>query len=298
MNFDFDLTIIKNEPVDLWLVAIPPSSWTQDVTDSNRDSFKPREGTTRYAAPEVLWRRPVEKNDTYLEDPFKVDVYSFGITAYEVLTGLNPFDRQKLTTKMFKKKIMDHDLDLAKDFFKTFKEETKNYPERFISFMQKCWAYDPEGRPSFQDIIEKIEEAKEDLITRSLESPVRCDTGQEQAKHPSSEPISSKHGKFYSLFSLRTRFKRAKTERKERKERAKKARIASKGRNNQVLKTPIPPLNPQLLMSTLLGHTQYVDIYNCSCIRIYSCIIVFVSQQWSILRTLFKEQLPGNGWIF
>ena len=268
LNFDSDLAIIKNEPVDLWLVAIPPSSWTQDVTNSNRDSFKPKEGTTRYAAPEVLWSRQtynlhLERKDAYLKDPFKVDVYSFGITAYEVLTGLTPFDHQNLTMKMLKKKIMDHDLDLAKDFFKTFKEETKNYPERFVSFMQRCWAYDPEGRPSFQEIIEKIEEAKEDLMS---------------FKRPSRAGMRSR---------VKNVYKGAKTFINQ---------LAPKGVNNQVSKTPTPPPNTQLLMSILKGHTQYVDIISLVFKIISASLSLWASSD--IFRTFFREQLPDDGWIF
>lgn len=257
-------------PVHLWLVAISPSSLTQALTNSNRESFKPNDGTTRYAAPEVLRSRETkEKKDTYLEDPFKVDVYSFGITAYEVLTRYIPFEW--LLWREMIEKIKNHDLDLAKDFFKRFKDATKRYPELFISFMQRCWAYDPRQRPTFQEIIEKIEEAKEDL---------HCKLGDEPAKYPRSETKRSKHG-----VRLPSRARNW---------------FAPQKRNNQVSDTPILPPNPQLLMSTLTAHNQSVEIYiyNCSFIQIYSCIEVFVSQ-WSCCGLCLESGFQMmHGWIF
>ena len=49
------------------------------------ESFRCPGGTTLYAAPEVLrWRRD---RQLIIEQPLKIDVYSFGIVVYQVLTG-------------------------------------------------------------------------------------------------------------------------------------------------------------------------------------------------------------------
>lgn len=146
--------------------------------------------------------------------------------------------------KIIEKKIT-HDSNLASEFIKKFEDGTKKYPDTFISFMQRCWAYDPKERPSFQEIIEKIKGAKKELITRSLERPLSCDLGVEQAKHQRLETKSSKHG-------IRSQLTKA--------GRKLRDKLAPTRRNNQVSKGPIPPPNPQLLMSSLMGHTQYVDI--------------------------------------
>ena len=50
------------------------------------ESFRCPDGTTLYAAPEVLRRRM--DRQLKIEQPLKIDVYSFGIVVYQVLTGL------------------------------------------------------------------------------------------------------------------------------------------------------------------------------------------------------------------
>ena len=56
---------------------------------SEPESFKPNGCTTEYASPEEL-RSRLDGNDIS-SDPRKLDVYSFGVAAYEVLTGHKAF---------------------------------------------------------------------------------------------------------------------------------------------------------------------------------------------------------------
>lgn len=142
---------------------IVSGSWTQKA-NSARFSCKP--GTTKWSPPEVLRCR--ESRDFYLEHPFKVDVYSFGLIAYEVLTGLEIFGEAPRLAKL-KEEIMTNDFS---QYFTSFDIEKEKYTESFISFMKRCWAFKPTERPSFHEIIKKIKEARSSLITRSSESPV------------------------------------------------------------------------------------------------------------------------------
>lgn len=145
----------ENEQTHLYIVV---GSLTQKA-NSTRFSCKP--GTTKWSSPEVL--KCIKSRDYYLEDPFKADVYSFGLIVYEVLTGLVIFDKAQTVEKM-KEHIMANNFS---QYFTSFDDEKKNYPEFFISFMKRCWAFTPTESPSFHEIIEKIKEARSSLITRS-----------------------------------------------------------------------------------------------------------------------------------
>ncbi|KAG0583416.1 hypothetical protein KC19_3G134500 [Ceratodon purpureus] len=62
------------------------------ILKSNSSStFYPEGGTTRFAAPEVL--KAVTEKTPIPDDPKKIDVYSFGILAFQILTGLVPYEK-------------------------------------------------------------------------------------------------------------------------------------------------------------------------------------------------------------
>jgi serine/threonine protein kinase len=111
-------------------------------------------GTVRYAAPE-LFREDGECTD-------RVDVFSFGSIVFEILTGepvfpdtLRPFDvvRQHRSGQM------------------------PAIPELCGGFMQslisECWSQDPGRRPSFQQIIERFQEAHFGIVPEASPARVR-----------------------------------------------------------------------------------------------------------------------------
>lgn len=55
--------------------------------------FNPGGGTTMYAAPELLEKKLFPERNVEIEFPKKIDVYSFGIIAFQVLTGLVPYEK-------------------------------------------------------------------------------------------------------------------------------------------------------------------------------------------------------------
>lgn len=75
------------------------------------------------------------------EKDFKSDVYSYAMVAYLIITGENPFIGGPLSIIKGKRP----DLSKIKD-------------RKIKNFLQKCWSSNPEGRPSFGQIISTLTE--------------------------------------------------------------------------------------------------------------------------------------------
>lgn len=125
--------------------------WKQDV--------RPKDGTTTWAAPEVLRARcdgPIQPNF----DPYKTDVYSFGITAFEVLTGLPPYPEG---TKVKRDVLANKRPDLKTNCLQyTFWKK-----HRLVALIERCWNKDPSIQPSFSEICQTLE----DLLQKITETP-------------------------------------------------------------------------------------------------------------------------------
>jgi hypothetical protein len=106
-------------------------------------------GTTRWMAPELF--RDLEDHNVgpsssseSLKYPFKVDVYSFGMVCYEILTGYVPFFNFNLMG--LRKRIKD---GLRPDM-------PEHCPEQLSTMVQACYDRDPKARPSFPYICAEL----------------------------------------------------------------------------------------------------------------------------------------------
>lgn len=99
-------------------------------------------GTTLYEAPEIII--------TGNKYDYKADVYSFGILMYEVLTQQHPYplyQKGELTEYELNQKIVND--DYRPEFTVPVKPSLKLLTEQ-------CWAKDPEKRPTFEEIFNKL----------------------------------------------------------------------------------------------------------------------------------------------
>ncbi|KAG0556602.1 hypothetical protein KC19_11G066300 [Ceratodon purpureus] len=133
-------------------------------------------GTTQYSAPEVLSLQPRLDEKTVYKISEKLDVYSFGAVAYEILTGHevrdyynSVFDDYKSVGKRWgsdylsqkiEENIIKGDLRL-KDSEEWRKLIVQNsYPLKLTELVEKCLELDPKRRPTFSEICKNLKKCK------------------------------------------------------------------------------------------------------------------------------------------
>ncbi|KAG0579587.1 hypothetical protein KC19_4G108600 [Ceratodon purpureus] len=99
-------------------------------------------GTRWWMAPEV-WQVEGEQLKQYTKS---ADVYSFGVTCYEVITGLVPFEEFRHSPSSLR-----HALNEG-----TRPRIPPTCPAGFQQLMSKCWAQVPDARPNFKDIQKEL----------------------------------------------------------------------------------------------------------------------------------------------
>lgn len=100
---------------------------------------------TQYTAPEYL-----EEEGNVISDPkISGDVYSFGFILWELLSETIPYHNVKFHD--FKKKMIEEDIrpNIGEDI-----------PEEIASLIQKCWKRNPNERPEFSEIVEILDNFK------------------------------------------------------------------------------------------------------------------------------------------
>ena len=136
----------KNHPIlsEIGKYTLPQSSQTVSNLTST--------GITRIdllCAPEIIEQK---------EDTLKSDVYSYSFIVYEVMTGDIPFDDEDIKnhTKLISEIIVKNYRPKIK------KQITSNYKE----LIELCWEGNTELRPSFEEIIKKLE--SDEFITSDI----------------------------------------------------------------------------------------------------------------------------------
>ncbi|CAL9059467.1 unnamed protein product [Musa banksii] len=118
------------------------------------EGMTPETGTYRWMAPEMIQHRPYNQ---------KVDVYSFGIVLWELITGMLPFQNMSAVQAAFAVVNKGVRPVVPQDCLPALGE-----------IMTRCWDADPDVRPSFSEIVRMLESAQEEIMNTVRKARFRC----------------------------------------------------------------------------------------------------------------------------
>ncbi|XP_051129287.1 serine/threonine-protein kinase EDR1-like [Andrographis paniculata] len=126
-------------------------NWTVKVGNFGRSCLKndsystTKKGTPQWMAPEVLRNEPSDE---------KADVYSFGVILWELVTHRIPWDHLNSMQVIGVVGFMNQHLQIPKDV-----------EPQWRHIIESCWHSDPKWRPSFQELVEKLNAMHQECAT-------------------------------------------------------------------------------------------------------------------------------------
>uniref|UniRef100_A0A3P8Y0R7 mitogen-activated protein kinase kinase kinase n=1 Tax=Esox lucius TaxID=8010 RepID=A0A3P8Y0R7_ESOLU len=129
-------------------VKISDFGTSKEMSDkSTKMSFA---GTVAWMAPEVIRNEPVSE---------KVDIWSFGVVLWEMLTGEVPYKDVDSSAIIWG--VGNNSLNLP---------VPESCPDGFKILLRQCWSCKPRNRPSFRQILLHLDIASADLLSTPQET--------------------------------------------------------------------------------------------------------------------------------
>ncbi|XP_077233262.1 serine/threonine/tyrosine-protein kinase HT1-like [Tasmannia lanceolata] len=123
-------------------------------------------GTYRWMAPELYSTVTLQRGDKKHYD-HKVDLYSFSIVLWELLTNRMPFEGMSNLQAAYAAA------------FKQTRPSLDNIPEDFAALLKVCWAEEPSERPEFQNVTSMLSNFLTTLTSaQHMKAPPRMEVGQ------------------------------------------------------------------------------------------------------------------------
>jgi len=108
-------------------------------------------------APEVVLCHPYSE---------KVDLYSYGVMLWQVVTGLTPY--QGMTQERFVNGVIRGGLRPPVYIEEDDENDELALPANLVEVLEKCWAHDPQKRAKMSEVLDLLKVIMKEIESKSI----------------------------------------------------------------------------------------------------------------------------------